>query len=195
MKKYSFFLFLSILSFGLQAQMATLAGRIYSPTGTGYENVTVNMLDENGVLLYSVNTASDGGYQFTNLPTGLSYTIQLDVADHLIQETVSTYDIVLISRHILGLEMLDSPFKILAADVTQSQTITVSDLIDIRRYVLGLTMPFPQGLGIQYYQTNIQFNDPGNPFAGHSGGSPTILLEEDTLDFDFYLFKTGDVSF
>ncbi|HMQ47576.1 MAG TPA: carboxypeptidase regulatory-like domain-containing protein [Saprospiraceae bacterium] len=195
MKKYLSFLFIALFAFSLQAQTATLAGSVYSPNGNSYENVTVNLLDENGSWLQGTNTTNDGAYQFNNLPIGASYTIQLEVENNFLQETVSTFDIVLISRHILGLVPLDSPFKILAADATQSQTLTVSDMIDIRKYVLGITNTLTQGFGIQYYQTNIQFNAPSNPFAGYSGGSPTIQLDEDTFDFDFYLFKTGDVSF
>jgi hypothetical protein len=37
---------------------------------------------------------------------------------------VSTYDLVLISLHILQVDQLDSPYKVIAADANNSQSVT-----------------------------------------------------------------------
>ena len=49
-------------------------------------------------------------------------------AQSCIASAVTTFDLVLISRHILGLEALDSPYKMIAADVNMSGTISTSDV-------------------------------------------------------------------
>ena len=41
---------------------------------------------------------------------------------------VSTLDLLLIQRHILGIETLDDPYKFIAADVNNDQEITATDL-------------------------------------------------------------------
>ena len=52
---------------------------------------------------------------------------------------VSTLDLVLIQRHILGLTKLDSPEKLLAADVNKDGKVTASDLVELRKLILSLS--------------------------------------------------------
>ncbi|MFQ5445680.1 MAG: HYR domain-containing protein, partial [Saprospiraceae bacterium] len=61
-------------------------------------------------------TGADGTYQFADVPLGGDYTI-LPIKDVEPLNGVSTFDLVLISKHILGVQLLDSPYKIIAADV------------------------------------------------------------------------------
>lgn len=56
---------------------------------------------------------------------------------------VSTIDIVLGRRHILGIAPLDSPLKIIAGDVDQNGSFTTLDLIFIQRVILGIATNFP----------------------------------------------------
>jgi hypothetical protein len=55
---------------------------------------------------------------------------------------VSTFDLVLITRHILGETLLDSPYKLIAADVDNSGYISVSDLIQLRELILSVRTSF-----------------------------------------------------
>lgn len=59
-------------------------------------------------------------------------------------EGVTTMDIILIQKHILGIKSLDSPYKIIAADVNNSQSITASDIAEIRKLILGVIESFPK---------------------------------------------------
>lgn len=49
---------------------------------------------------------------------------------------VSTLDLVLISKHILGVEVFDSYTQYIAADINRSGSITLLDLIQLRRLIL-----------------------------------------------------------
>ncbi len=51
---------------------------------------------------------------------------------------VTTYDLVLISKHILAVETLDSPYKLIAADVNGSKSITTFDIVELRKLILGI---------------------------------------------------------
>jgi hypothetical protein len=55
---------------------------------------------------------------------------------------VSTLDVVRITKHILGIEELQSPFQKIAADVNNSGTITTLDLIRIRKLILNIDLEF-----------------------------------------------------
>jgi len=50
---------------------------------------------------------------------------------------VSTFDLILINQHILGVQPFDDPYDYLAADVNNTSSITILDMIGIRRAILG----------------------------------------------------------
>lgn len=58
-------------------------------------------------------------------------------------EGVSTFDLVLINKHILGQQSLENFYQVLAADVNQSHTVTTFDIIEIRKLILGVYDTFP----------------------------------------------------
>ncbi|MEZ4956438.1 MAG: hypothetical protein R2825_22965 [Saprospiraceae bacterium] len=80
-------------------------------------------------------TDSQGVFNFNNVPVGQDYTLtpQLDV-DPL--NGVTTLDLYYLQRHILGIELLDSPYKIIAADANRSGAVTTFDVVEIRKVIL-----------------------------------------------------------
>ncbi|MDX1913125.1 MAG: hypothetical protein SFV22_16645, partial [Saprospiraceae bacterium] len=56
---------------------------------------------------------------------------------------VTTFDLVLISRHILGNEPFDAGWKMVAADANRSNTITTLDILELRRMILGVATQLP----------------------------------------------------
>lgn len=59
---------------------------------------------------------------------------------------LSTYDLVVISKHILGLQPLTEPWQLIAADMNCSNSITTFDIVEGRKLILGITTSF-QGCG------------------------------------------------
>jgi hypothetical protein len=55
---------------------------------------------------------------------------------------VSTLDLVMIQRHILGLQTLDNNYLMIAADVNNDGKVTASDLTELRKLILGVTNNF-----------------------------------------------------
>ena len=56
---------------------------------------------------------------------------------------ISTYDLVLISKHILGLEPLPTIYHALAADANRSNSVTTFDIVEIRKLILGIYDTLP----------------------------------------------------
>lgn len=71
---------------------------------------------------------------------------------------VTTSDLVLISKHILGIEPLPNAFCIVAADANYSASITTTDIIEIRKVILGINKNYP--IGSWRYIPKIWLNDP-----------------------------------
>ena len=95
----------------------------------------------------------------------------------------------------MGVQPLNSPYKMIAADVNQSGTITTLDMILIRRLILGVDQAFSQTSSWRFVPADYDFPVPENPFAG--GGFPELFsfpeLKRDTI-VHFIGIKSGDVN-
>ena len=167
-----------------------VAGAMQTEEGSDVQDVNVEV---NGGL-FSQTTNSNGEYSFGNLTQGGDYSITPNL-DQNASNGVSTYDIVLITQHILGLNQLDSPYKIIAADANNSQTITTLDVVEIRKVVLQIATSFTNNTSWRFVNASYQFPNPNNPF---SDLFPELIninnLNGDILDADFVAIKVGDVT-
>ena len=89
----------------------SIAGHIQTNWGAAMANVIVNL---SGGATATTRTNASGNYSFDNLAPGLTYTVtpERDTND---VNGITTFDLSLINKHVLGLDTLDSPWKILAA--------------------------------------------------------------------------------
>lgn len=107
---------------------------------------------------------------------------------------VTVLDLIAISKHILGLEPLPSPYSMIAADANLSGSITTFDIVLLRSFLLGAAMP--QNPSWRFFRETCQFPNPFNPFDGSS--CPCIVNTEmpdwdgDTLNI--IGVKSGDVD-
>ncbi len=129
-----------------------------------------------------------------NLPTLENYDITpVKDNDHL--NGVSTYDIVLMSKHVLGIELLDSPYKMIAADVNKSNEISTLDMLQLRKVILFIDDEFQNNTSWRFVDAGFVFSDPTNPFATTFPESyPINGLDTDMQGLDFVAVKTGDVN-
>jgi hypothetical protein len=99
------------------------------------------------------------------LPPGSFYTVQpLKESNPLNGPGVNMLDMIRIQRHILGLEPLDSPFKLIAADINGSGSVTLADIVYMRKILLGIYQELPAGWGWRFIPAAYNFPDPANPF-------------------------------
>lgn len=170
---------------------ATIAGAILTETGLPVQGVTINL---QGGDIWETGSSLDGGFEFTNVPDGGNYTI-VPMVDELYTNGVTTYDIVLIRKHILGIELLDSPFKLIAADVNRSGSITAYDLVQMRQVILQSLDAFPTSNSWCFVDADYVFPDPANPFSVLLPESIAINNASGMIQgMDFTGVKVGDVN-
>jgi hypothetical protein len=108
---------------------------------------------------------------------------------------ITTYDLVLISRHILGITPLSSPYKIIAADANKSESLTTLDVVELRKLILGIYQDFPMNTSWRFFDKSKSFTNPANPFANQIEDWENIdCLELPTPNLDFVAVKIGDVN-
>ncbi|MBK7700052.1 MAG: carboxypeptidase regulatory-like domain-containing protein [Saprospiraceae bacterium] len=114
-----------------------ISGTVATASGKGVSDVTVILESNAPEFPKSTLTDQDGVYRFDAL-TGNDYQVKAEKNDDYLNG-VSTLDLVLIQRHILGLQALDSNFNLIAADANNDGKVTASDLTDLRKLILGIT--------------------------------------------------------
>jgi hypothetical protein len=162
-------------------------------TAEGDEGVTDVNVQISGPMDQTVVTQGDGFYRFTNIPVNADVSIYpVKDVGHL--NGVSTFDLVLISKHILGVQLLDSPWKILAADANNTESVSTLDLIVLRKVILGIDQSFTNNTSWRFFDANQTFSNPSNPWADELVEIVSIndIIGEVTVDFD--AIKVGDVN-
>lgn len=169
----------------------SVSGLVVTEEAEPVENVEMRL---SGVRAESMRTGADGLFAFDGLPLGGDYTIA-PIFDEDYLNGVSTFDIVLMSKHILGIQKLSSPYQMIAADVNNSGSISALDIIQLRKLVLSIDRKFRNNGSWRFIRSNYTFPDPENPWretfpeiANYNNLSAAISSA------DFTAVKIGDVS-
>ncbi|MDO8368042.1 MAG: HYR domain-containing protein [Saprospiraceae bacterium] len=136
-----------------------------------------------------------GGYAVTNnVPVAATFVIAPEKDDNPLNG-VTTYDLVLISKHILGIEPLNTPYKMIAADANKSGSITTFDIVEIRKLILGIYTDLPNNTSWRFVDKAFVFPNMNNPFQ--TAFPETISIADammSQVDEDFAGVKIGDVN-
>ena len=172
---------------------ALIAGNISTEKGDIVSEAEV-MLSNNVMPEYPVMDMSSersGNYAFESNPINYDYALSAS-KDVGYNNGVSTLDLVLIQKHILGLRSLDSPYKVIAADVNGDQNVSASDLVQLRQLILGTIDGFSNN-------QSWRFVDAAQTFSNNAAPWPfTEVIDVSALSNDmsenFIGVKIGDVN-
>ena len=173
-------------------QILSISGNIQTHWGVPMPGVQVNL---SGSTTATVYTDASGNYTFGNLAAGGNYVVA-PVRDTNHLNGVSTFDLVLITKHILGLDPLDSPWKIIAADANKSNSVTTFDIVEIRKLILGIYLSYPANTAWRFLPANANFPNPANPFGATLpvGSLSVNNLQTSQTGVDFKGTKIGDAN-
>nr|MBP6794603.1 T9SS type A sorting domain-containing protein [Saprospiraceae bacterium] len=133
-----------------------------------------------------------GSYAFANLDMKGDYSITPKRDDDP-SNGVSTIDLVLIQKHILGVQPLNSAYKVIAADADRSNDVSAVDLVELRKLILTVYDKLPNNTSWRFVPKSYNFSNITTPW-----GFPEKLdvkgLSKDELNRDFVGVKVGDVN-
>ncbi len=98
---------------------------------------------------------------------------------------VSTLDIVLITRHILGQMPIITPQALIAADINNNGAISTADIVELRSLILGKIPNFTNN-------TNWRIYSPDKFLPSQSGIFSKLIQKDEKLTF--IPIKIGDVN-
>lgn len=171
--------------------MAEINGGIKTEIDEPLEEVMVSLENMNTENTQMAITNQSGGFSFENISTGNTYNIKPSYdEDHL--NGISTLDLVMLQRHILGLNSMDSPYKIIAGDVDNSGNISAVDLIQLRKLILGVYDELPESESWTFVPASHKFVDENNPWDYPR--YEELYNMADDVESDFIAVKVGDVN-
>jgi hypothetical protein len=170
--------------------MLSVAGALQTEDGVMIDDVATHLTSSN--MPSQMEYGSE--FYFQDVMAGHNYTVSPE-RDSDPLNGVTTFDMVLVSRHILGVDPLDSPYKIIAADANNSGSVTTFDLVIMRKIILTVLDEFPDAPSWRFVDEAYEFPDPTDPF---NPPFPEVVnlsnLNQDEMNTNFIGVKMGDVN-
>ena len=177
--------------FNRPAPIVGISGSVFMENGNSVDGAMMHLVGSD-VPPLAIN--AEGDYLFEDVPINQDYVLQPE-KQSLSYEGISIADIILINKHILGTELLDSPYKMIAADIDQNNVITMYDLVQLRNALLEEQESFPENTTWRFIDASYEFLNPSNPFQEDFPETYAIEPLLDTMgQLDFIAVKIGDVD-
>ena len=171
---------------------AVLSGGVKTESNIPINNSVV--MSSNGTQpIGKMTTGQTGNFSFSNLAVGQKLSLSASKDDDY-TNGVTTYDISLMSRHILGIKSLNTPYKIIAADVNRDGEVSAIDLLFMRRLVLRISSTFPNNTAWRFIDKKYIFSDPQNPLYEDFPETVNSTIQSGINNADFIGVKVGDVN-
>ncbi|MEZ4910761.1 MAG: cohesin domain-containing protein [Saprospiraceae bacterium] len=183
---------LNIQANGTACGGSRIAGHVATEDVKTIENVEVNVMNGNSNEQSVQMTDDKGEFNFASMAENTKYTVT-PVKDVDYLDGVSTLDLVLIQRHILGIQSFTSAYKYFAADVNKDNNVSVADLSSLRKVILGIDTKFTNNTSWRFFNKAQQINDITYPW----NASESIVINSlngDNMNNDFVAVKVGDLN-
>lgn len=168
-----------------------IAGRVTTETGEMVPGILTSIDAAMPGYPRFAFTDPTGRFAFPDAPFNVDYLLTGTSEDDYLNG-VSTLDMVLIQRHILGLHSLNTPYKMIAADVNDDNNITAIDLIQLRKLILGIYEELPENSSWKVVDASQVLNTV-NPWA-HKQDKHLASISDNMMSEDFIGVKIGDVN-
>ena len=142
-------------------EMRPLEVEVKTEKGKEVENVAMQLM---GSKTMNFLTNKIGKVKFNDLPLYGSYVLA-PAKTEMPLNGVSTFDLVMMSKHILGVQKLTSPYQYIAADVNKSNSISVADIVELRKMLLAVQNGFTKNTSWRFVDKGYQFPDANNPWS------------------------------
>jgi|GEM_PF-670197 len=174
------------------ASRIMIAGNIMTEGHGGIEDVEVSLEHMTDSSMDYESTLIDGHYAFEDILSLENYHLTADKLGDP-KNGISTLDILLIQRHLLNLEQLDSPYKVIAADANNSESVTAADMVEIRKLILEIYDEFPNNKNWRFVDSDKAYLDIMSPWPLQED----ILLQnilDTNMEVNWTGVKVGDVN-
>jgi len=175
----------------IDSNSIVINGQTATHDALGVEDVEVYLEDMDAPTPITRMTDGEGFYQMY-VNAGADYRLTPYKNDDVLNG-VNTMDILLIQQHILGLNPIENPYELIAANVNDDTRITGADLIELRRAILGIDEEFANNTSWRFVD-ELESLEQGVLPQNYAETIELYNAVTDQLDQDFVAVKIGDVN-
>ncbi len=146
---------ISIFTTCIDKENRIISGAVVDSEGNPIVNVKI--IKENDLVSESIFTDINGNFVMSDIVNSKDCDISVVKNDDYLNG-VTTLDLILIQRHILGLDIFDQSRKYVAADVNNDTRVSAADLVELRKLILGITDKFKQSYSWRFCTDLPAFN-------------------------------------
>jgi len=177
---------------GMCPPTGMIGGSVFTMNNEAVQEVHVELSNPN--MEYMTN--SEGQFAFPNLLMSGSYEFRAEKNDDPLNG-ITSYDLVVLLRHLFGQSRITNPYQMIAADVDKNGRVSASDLFALRKLVLNQVDSFEDINPLQkswaFVDKNYEFVEGGNPLE-----YPDYIrvngFDVDMYNADFVGVKIGDIN-
>ncbi|MFN7117213.1 MAG: T9SS type A sorting domain-containing protein [Saprospiraceae bacterium] len=176
---------------GAAAILGSLAGAIKTEDGHYLNNIPVLLVNDDSTMQ---RTNTEGIYNFDSLQMHKRYRVVPSFNENW-TEGITLADIVALQKHLLNSEIIQSPYRLIAADIDRSNSVTGADLIELRKLLLGITTQFEYNTSWRFINAQHVFINPVNPWEAPFPEYVEVPeMTEAISNGNFIGVKIGDVD-
>ena len=169
--------------------LLNVSGQVYTFDYDPIRDVVLTM--DNGSTPATETTGADGRFSFTDLPMA-TYTLT-PAKDINATNGLNVADIILIRRHIMGVQSFSIPYHVIAADLDFSDDVNIADVMVLQSLILQSQTILQKSW--RFVPAGFNFPNPANPFSSTFPESIAYNnLSSDQTTQDFVGVKIGDVN-
>ncbi len=168
----------------------TISGQLLNEVGIGIDSAIVNL---NGDVSQNNQSDVNGLYSLAEVPLSASCEVE-PTKDINIRNGFSTFDLLLMQSHILVVDTLDSPYKILAGDLNNSNSLSALDIVVGRKVLLFIQDTFDQTPSWKFTTEDFVFTDAIDPFEDDYPTTISCADIQNGMSPNFIGWKMGDVT-
>ena len=167
-------------------------GRVRTENGKVFSGLGINA---EGDVQIQTSTNEAGEYLLKEFTPDVTYRFTVDTIMDNPANGVSILDVSLLARHILNINPLSSPYKIIAGDVNNSGSLTTLDIVLIRLMIIGELAEFPGGTpSWRFVPSDYSFPPGTTPFNPPFREYRLLNNLRGFNEIDFVAIKMGDLN-
>jgi hypothetical protein len=174
--------------------VTALAGAVGTENGKAVKGTTISA-KTNFVAEVNANTINDGSF-ITSIIRDQDYVVsasKVDASDKFLG--VTTFDIAKISKHLLDIEKIGTPYSLIAADVDMNNEIDGADMLKIRNFILRKSDNLnTNGTIWRFVDKSYSFKNAASPLTEDFSTVVSLKKVGDRAVANFVAVKLGDVN-
>jgi hypothetical protein len=168
-----------------------IGGNLITESNSPIDLVTVKIMQ--GITEMPDPAVVPGKYAVQDLSIGGSYDI-IPGKDINPLNGVSTVDMIIMQKHILGVNPIRSPYKLIAADIDHNNEINGIDLLELRKLLLGIDKHFTKNESWRFVDASYKFKNIGTALLEPFNEKYSIHGLIQPMQINFIGIKIGDLN-